>query len=131
MLRSMGLGAAVCAVALYTLPAFAQPEGPQPEPAPEFAITPVEPDDSSEPTEEELAAAIAEFEASLDKQTGTIKLPGADVTLTVPAGFYFLDSEDGQAVLEDAWGNPPDSSIAGMLFPAGKSPFDQVVWGVS
>lgn len=130
MFRSVFVGAAASLVALFSAPAFAQPEGPQSEPAPEFVTTPAEPDLEREPTEEELATAIAEFEASLEKQTGTIKLPGANITLAVPSGFYFLDAEDGRAVLEDAWGNPPDSTISGMLFPAGKSPFDQGVWGV-
>ena len=71
----------------------------------------------------------AEFEAKLDHHTGRVVLPDAHVTLNVPDGFYFLDKEDTRAVLEDAWSNPPDSTVAGMLFPNSGGPFAEHSWG--
>lgn len=126
MFRRLAACAAASCLVLASA-SFAQPPaGPQAEapaePAPEEAV--------AELSEEELAAAIAEFHASLDHKTGKITLPAANVTLNVPAGFYFLDMKDARSVLEEAWGNPPDLTISGMLFRDGVAPLDENAWGV-
>ncbi len=111
--------------------AFAQPpSGPAPDVAPgaevaaEDAIAELTPEQIAE-----IEKAKAEFEAKLDHHTGRVVLPDAHVTLNVPDGFYFLDKEDTRAVLEDAWSNPPDSTVAGMLFPNSGGPFAEHSWG--
>ena len=68
---------------------------------------------------------------SLEPQTGEIKLPGAVATLNVPEGFYFLNAKDSNTVLVDVWGNLPDQTTLGMLFPAGSTPFDGDSWAVT
>lgn len=115
----------VAALMLAALPAQAQPATPDP-------LAPATSPDSlgAEPTEEEIAAFIADFEASLNRQTGVIALPRAQAKLTVPDDFYFLDATDASRVLVDVWGNPPDSTVDGMLFPKGASPFQENGWGV-
>ncbi|MBV1879339.1 MAG: DUF2167 domain-containing protein [Pseudomonadales bacterium] len=69
--------------------------------------------------------------ASLDPQTGVIKLPDAVAALDVPEAFYFLDAADAEKVLVDVWGNPPDQNVLGMIFPAGLTPYDQDSWAVT
>lgn len=79
----------------------------------------------------QIQAWIQQFEASLDRQTGTIVLPNGVASLDVPEGFYYLSPEDSQRVLVEAWGNPEGEPPLGMLFPAGKSPLDADSWGVT
>lgn len=87
--------------------------------------------DAAAAAEAEAAAWAAQFEAALDRRTGDIPLSSGGVTLHVPDDFYYLDPEDTNAVLVDAWGNPPaDEAPLGMLFPAEYSPLDEASWGV-
>ncbi|MBA55302.1 MAG: hypothetical protein CMK89_12675 [Pseudomonadales bacterium] len=79
----------------------------------------------------QIQAWIQQFEASLDRQTGTISLPNGVATLNVPEGFYYLSPQDSQRVLVEAWGNPESDPPLGMLFPAEKSPLDSDSWGVT
>lgn len=106
--------------------AFAQdPTGPQ------AGVEATESADADAPmSEEEFARFKAEFDAALERRNGEIKIARANVTLNVPDGYYFLDVADSRKVLEDAWGNPPDTQVDGMLFPAGMSPLDEESWGV-
>ena len=46
----------------------------------------------------------------------------------MPDSIDYYDSQESQLVLEDLWGNPPDDSVLGMLFPAGASP-TEAEWG--
>lgn len=73
------------------------------------------------------------FVSALDYQQGEIKLPEAEATLTVPAGFYFLDAADARKVLVDSWGNPPSlaDGVLGMLFPSSMTPLDTDSWGAT
>lgn len=79
---------------------------------------------------EEQAEIRKQFDASLVKRTGVITLPQAHVTLNVPDGYYFLDTASARKVLEEAWGNPPDPLVDGMIFRAGMTPLDDDAWGV-
>lgn len=119
-----------CYVAIATclvLTQFAlaqEPTGPQ-------AGVEVPAEDATAPvSEEEFAAYKAEFDNSLQRQTGEIKIARANATLNVPDGYYFLNVANARKVLEEAWGNPPDADIDGMIFSAGMSPLDDVTWGV-
>jgi uncharacterized membrane-anchored protein len=60
---------------------------------------------------------MEQFVASLHFKQGTVAIPGADATLNVGDGFHFLPADDAQRVLEEAWGNPPDDTVLGMLVP--------------
>lgn len=51
-----------------------------------------------------------EFNASLDRKTGVVQLPGGIASLTIPQNFYYLSPEDTSRVLTDAWQNPPSAS---------------------
>lgn len=65
------------------------------------------------------------------RQTGEISILGGDARLSIPEGFYFLGPKDARRVLEDGWGNPPDDSVLGMIFPAAMAPMDDYAWGVT
>ncbi|HBS35191.1 MAG TPA: DUF2167 domain-containing protein [Parvularcula sp.] len=71
------------------------------------------------------------FLDKLDRKTGAVKIGAAKATLNVPETLYFLDAEDARAVLEEAWGNPPDESTLGMILPAGATPLDDGVWAAT
>ncbi len=73
------------------------------------------------------------FVTALDYLQGEIKLPEAKATLSVPAGFYFLNAADARKVLVDSWGNPPETAtgLLGMLFPASMTPLDADSWGAT
>lgn len=71
-----------------------------------------------------------EFEASLKFQKGVIVLPGGMATLNIPDSFRYLDSEDTERVLVEAWGNPSGEGTLGMLFPADVNPTSENGWGI-
>lgn len=71
-----------------------------------------------------------EFEASLAYKRGLIELPEGGATLQVPEQFRFLDSADARRLLENAWGNPPDPDVLGMLIPSDASPLSAEGWGI-
>jgi uncharacterized membrane-anchored protein len=70
------------------------------------------------------------FLASLSPQRGSVVLPAAGARLELPESLYFLSAADARRVLEEAWGNPPDEGVLGMLFPSGFTPLDEAAWGV-
>lgn len=71
-----------------------------------------------------------EIVARLGWQSGEISLRGGLATLRVPEAFRFLGPSDTRLVLENLWGNPPDESPLGMLFPADRGPLDSANWAV-
>lgn len=71
-----------------------------------------------------------EIVARLGWQSGEISLRGGLATLRVPGTFRFLGPSDTRLVLENLWGNPPDESPLGMLFPADRGPLDSANWAV-
>ncbi|MEN3335813.1 MAG: hypothetical protein V7641_5178 [Blastocatellia bacterium] len=71
-----------------------------------------------------------EFESKLKYQHGTIKLANGIATLNVPVTFRYLDADQAEKILVDAWGNPPGHKTLGMLFPADLSPLSVDGWGV-
>lgn len=83
-----------------------------------------------EPSAEDVAAAMAEFESQLEYKRGRIVLPGGVATLDVPEGFRYLGPEQADKILVDAWGNPPGTKTLGMLFPSDVSPLSEEGWGV-
>ncbi len=64
----------------------------------------------------------------IEIETGKITLKGGIATVDVPAGYYFVGPSAARVVLEDLWGNPPDDTVLGMIFPRSASPLDET-WG--
>lgn len=83
-------------------------------------------------TAEEMEAAYLAYAEELLADTpairGEIALPGAPVRLLVGDEFDFYGKAGARKILEDLWGNPPDDTVLGMIFPAGMSP-TQSEWG--
>ena len=111
------LGAAICvATSAY---------GAEPAPALVYEQGP------NESLDEETLGNINAFLEGLSPQIGQIEIIGTNAALDVSSEFYFLAAEDAQAVLEQAWGNPPDDTIRGMIFAAGSTPLDDDAWGAT
>jgi uncharacterized membrane-anchored protein len=71
---------------------------------------------------------IKEIENSLTYQSGIIELESGNAKITVPQGFRFLDKKQSNYVLSDLWGNPPDSTILGMLVTANRGVLEDNSW---
>jgi uncharacterized membrane-anchored protein len=54
-------------------------------------------------------------ENTIDYLDGVIELAGGRVKLTVPEGFKFINAEQSRYILEELWGNMPDSEVFGMI----------------
>lgn len=71
------------------------------------------------------------FLAGLHFESGTIALPEAHATLKLAPEYAYLRATDAQAVLEQLWGNPPDSDVLGLILPQGRqSLIDEASWAV-
>jgi len=68
------------------------------------------------------------LEASLQYAHGEIKFQNGIGTLSVPAGFRYLDAKQSQFVLEDLWGNPQDSTVMGMIVPENRGMLADNSW---
>lgn len=70
---------------------------------------------------------------SLTYQQGSVSVDVAGVRLDVPPSFYFLDQQDANKVLTEAWGNPlaQTKDVVGMIFPAKYTPLDPDNWGAA
>ncbi len=92
-------------------------------------------------TEEEWAALSEDdrsyvlwsmqFLDSLDPQHGGVAVNGAPVDLDLGEDFYYLSAADARRVLTEAWGNPPDDSTLGMIFPKQYNPLESRSWGLT
>ena len=82
--------------------------------------------------QEEQGMSEEAFLASLNFQTGKVVLGDNLASLNLPENLVFLDSEDANRVLVDAWGNPPTDELPlGMILPAGISPLADESWAVT
>lgn len=78
--------------------------------------------------EENAPAEAAAME--LQYQHGEVELPDGLAVLKLPPELRFLNARQAQFVLESMWGNPPDSDVLGMIFPADVGPEEEAGWGV-
>ncbi len=53
----------------------------------------------------------------LDYVTGTVTVGDDLATIQLPQGYHYLRAEGARYVLEDLWGNPPDTGVLGMIAP--------------
>lgn len=66
---------------------------------------------------EQMGAEERAIFDKFDLKQGKITLAGGIAELTVSPDYYFLDAPTARIVLEELWGNPPDDTVAGMIFP--------------
>lgn len=97
------------------------------QPAPALTYHPYPGEELDAETRDNIDAYLE----SLSPLQGDIVLKKANATLNVSSSYYFLSTKDARSVLEDAWGNPPDPNVLGMIFPVGASPLDYDTWGAS
>ena len=79
------------------------------------------------------AAAQAQAKALIDAlhfRSGDIVVADAKATFHLGDRYRYLDQADARHVVEDLWGNPPDSSVLGLIVPAGDSLMDDNGWAV-
>lgn len=94
-----------------------------------FLLGAVSPARAVEPNAEPSMTA-EEFLATLKFQSGKIDLPNGIATLNLPSTFRYLNPDDADRVLVNAWGNPPGAKTLGMIFPSEVSPVSQNSWGI-
>ena len=78
---------------------------------------------------EQPSPDVQKFLDSLHYRTGDVDVKGGHSTLKLTQDFRYLEARDAQRVLQ-AWGNPPDKSVLGMILPANLSPLDKHSWAV-
>ncbi|MER0041708.1 DUF2167 domain-containing protein [Pseudomonas sp. MGal98] len=88
--------------------------------------------ESSDPAGEGEYMSEEQFLDSLNFRSGKVVLGGNLATLNLPDNMVFLDGEDAERVLVQAWGNPPDEKPPlGMILPKGVSPLADESWAVT
>ncbi len=118
---------------------FAHAESTEPQTEPATPAEPMAEQQEEQPAQEELVEeqeelgmSEEEFLASLNFQTGKVVLGDNLASLNLPENLVFLDGNDANRVLVDAWGNPPtDEAPLGMILPAGISPLAEESWAVT
>ncbi len=58
---------------------------------------------------------------------GEVVVASGKGSITITAGYKYLDPKQTKTVLEDVWGNPPRETD-GMLFPEKMTPIDSAAW---
>ncbi|NOR61270.1 MAG: hypothetical protein GQ535_02100 [Rhodobacteraceae bacterium] len=56
--------------------------------------------------------SVMAFLRSLDYKRGKISIPGGQVELNIPDGYYYLDSADADKVLIDLWATQMGTPLA-------------------
>lgn len=122
----------LAALLAVSLPfAHAESTEPQAEPAASAELAAEQPEELVE-EQEEQGMSEEEFLASLNFQTGKVIVGDNLASLNLPENLVFLDGEDANRVLVDAWGNPPTDELPlGMILPAGISPLADESWAVT
>lgn len=76
-----------------------------------------------------LLEHINAIKSTLKYETGEIDLAKKMAKIKVPNDVRFLNAEHSRSVSEELWGNPPQASLVGMLFPKQvESSFDSAKW---
>lgn len=91
-----------------------------------------ESEEQTEGVEAEEGLNEEAFLASLNFQKGTVSVGDKLATFNLPENLVFLDTQDAERVLVEAWGNPPSDPLPlGMILPAGISPLAKESWAVT
>ncbi len=100
---------ALLCLALFTGMTFAQDS--------DEASADISYESSEDVSETEAATAEDPFsELGLHPETGKIDIAGGVAALDLTDDFVFLNGKDADKLLQ-SWGNPPDSSVKGMIYP--------------
>ncbi len=67
---------------------------------------------------------------NLKPRSGTIEISAGLASLDLGETYEFYSPTDTQKILEELWGNPPDSSAIGLVMPTGMSPASPNAWAV-
>ena len=67
---------------------------------------------------------------ALERKRGKIRLIKGIASLIVPQGFFYLDTQDSQALMVEIWGMPPGAPSLGTLVPENLTPFDENFWSI-
>lgn len=82
---------------------------------------------SLDTAEMDVAAMIQQYQdsavAGFTYENGTVQLENGVASLTLPAGFKFLNKEQSAHVIVDLWGNPDAEGVLGIIFPENDDPF--------
>lgn len=68
--------------------------------------------------------------ASLHYRSGEISVPQAGARFRLGSGFRYLEQDDARKVLEQLWGNPPDTDVLGMVVPTAQPLESDDSWAV-
>ena len=75
-------------------------------------------------------AYAEQVQQQLNFQQGRVAIVGAQATTQLGDAYRYLNAADGRKVLEELWGNPPDSDVLGMIVPADVSLVSDEAWAV-
>ncbi len=76
--------------------------------------------------EKNEAALVDSIEKSFKYEHGTVQLKGGVGTLTVPAGFKYLEPKQAEHVIVDLWGNPGSDNVTlGLVLPEKQGILDE------
>jgi uncharacterized membrane-anchored protein len=89
------------------------------------AVIPCQEPEPTPATEPEPAAEKSLFER-LGAETGRVKVRDL-ATIDLPEEWGYLQQRQARRVVEEAWGNPPDASVLGMVLPPD---FETSQWGI-
>jgi uncharacterized membrane-anchored protein len=67
---------------------------------------------------------------SLHYRSGEISVPQAGAHFKLDRDFRYLEQDDARKVLEQLWGNPPDSDVLGMVVPTAQPLDHEDSWAV-
>ena len=79
---------------------------------------------------QEDGSAAEAFWSQLHYAEGTVTVDGANAVLALDPSFRYLAAGDARRVLEEAWGNPPDASVLGMVVPSDVALQEDASWAV-
>ena len=85
-------------------------------------------EDSVKLLKERIAFFTDSINKSMNWEHGSINIADGAVKINVPKGFKFLNAKQSQYILEDMWGNLPDNTVLGMVFPENVQPMGDSVW---
>jgi len=75
-------------------------------------------------------AQLKKFMDSLHFQTGDVAIAPAKAIIHASSSYQMLGAKDAQRVLEELWGNPPDSDVLGMIVPKNAGLMGEGSWAV-
>jgi uncharacterized membrane-anchored protein len=90
----------------------------------QLSVTAKEPVDSAELIKKIVQQKVDSINKALKWKTGTVSISNGAIELAVPPAFKYLEKDQSRFVLEDLWGNLPDQTVLGMLFPVNGGPLD-------